>query len=121
MLQVVTILGVDRKPYSGILERWSDLPLMDQTGVMKSHILCFWLLSPLLLFLQPLNILGGNRKSFQWNLESLSDFVFLVFISFIVAFELSNVLRVDSKSLSGSLESLSYLPPGPPLWVTLWS
>ena len=43
---------------------------MGQTGVIKLQILCFWLLSCLLL-LEVVNVLGGHGKSYAGILESL--------------------------------------------------
>ena len=42
---------------------------MGQTGV----ILCFWFLFSLLLLLEPLIVLGGNRKPYTGHSESPSD------------------------------------------------
>ena len=74
---------------------------MGQTGVVKLHILSFWLLSILLLLLEHLNPFGGNRKPYEGSLESwsgltpayrsklghkITDFVFLVSIPPTIAF-----------------------------------
>ena len=63
------MLGGNKKPYTGSLYSWSDLPfrlLRGTAGVI------FLPLSPLLLFLQILNALGGNKKSYAGSPESLS-------------------------------------------------
>ena len=76
---------------------------MGQTGVIKSPILCFCLLSLLFLLLQLQNILRGIGKPYVKSLDScqiylrippygsnwgdkIADFVFWPFISFILAF-----------------------------------
>ena len=46
---------------------------MGQTGVIKLEILCLWLLSPLLLLLELLNVFGGHRKPYIGSVESQSD------------------------------------------------
>ena len=64
LLQLLNALGGYRKLYTGSLKSWSfflRLPLMDQPGVIKLKILCFWPLSTLLLFIQLLNVLGGDH------------------------------------------------------------
>ena len=48
-------------------------PLMGQTGVIKLEILCLWLLSPLLLLLELLNVFRGHRKPYIGSVESQSD------------------------------------------------
>ena len=51
--------------------------------------------------------------------HKIADFVFLPYISFILAFRVLNVLRGIGKPCVKSLGSWSDLPPDPPLWVKL--
>ena len=44
--------------------KFTPCPQMGQTGVIKSQIVCIRPLSPLLLLLEVLNVLGGNEKPF---------------------------------------------------------
>ena len=46
---------------------------MGQIAVIKSQILGFWLLSPLLLHLELLNVLRGNGKPYEGSLEGRAD------------------------------------------------
>ena len=51
--------------------------------------------------------------------HKIADFVFLPYISFILAFRVYNVLRGIGKPCVKNLDSWSDLPPDPPLWVKL--
>ena len=46
---------------------------MGESRVIKSQVLCFSFLSPLLLLLEVLNVLGDSRKPHAGSLESRSD------------------------------------------------
>ena len=52
----------NRKPYTGSLASWSDLPPYGSNWVIKSQILSFRFFSNLLLLLELLNVLGGHRS-----------------------------------------------------------
>ena len=55
----------------------------------------------------------------QIGSHKIADFVFLPYISFILAFRVWNVLRGIGKPCVKSLGSWSDLPPDPSLWVKL--
>ena len=62
-LEVLNVLGSNRKPYAASLENHSDLPPPPWVNLGSlNQSLCFWLLSPLLLLLELLTVLGGNRN-----------------------------------------------------------
>ena len=97
---------------------------MGQTAVIKLQILCFWLLSPLVLLLELLNIFGGNRKPYAGSPQragqiyplaplmghKIVEFRFLAFISLLL--HLLNILGGNKKPYTWSLESWSdFLPP----------
>ena len=102
---------------------------MGQTGVVKSQIFWFWLLSPLLLLLELLNVLGGHRKLHTGSLESRSDLLpvpssmgqtgviklqilcFWLLSLFLLLLEVLNVLGGHRKPYTESLERQSNLPP----------
>ena len=82
-------------------------------------------------FLKVLNVLGGHRKPYTGSLQNRSNlppghpygsnwdhkityFVFLSFISFIIAIEIVNVLGGNRKPCIGILQRRSDLLLGPP-------
>ena len=57
---------------SDIFTPWS--PLIGQNVVINSQILCLWFLDLLVLLLEPLNVLGSNRKPYAGSYKgSWSD------------------------------------------------
>ena len=109
------------------LLKFTPSPLISQTGVIISQFLCFGLLSPFLLLLELLIVLGGHRKPYSGYLKSqsdlppgppygsnwdhkITDFLYF-FISFIIAFrDLTSI--GNRKPYTGSVESWSDLPLG---------
>ena len=76
ILKLSNEFEVNRKPYAGSLENWSDLssdPNYRSNWGYKINILCFCIILPSLLLLELSNLLGGDRKPYTGSLESHSD------------------------------------------------